>query len=161
MLFPGGYRQDVRELRDAFAFSLSPVGFRFSGFYSRRALGRRVFLPRRPPRPLAWHLGFDYSVIPYLTAFLGAVSAGVLALFQAPSTALLAALLLLLIQQLEGNVLTLPIQGETWRVPSVQIFRHRQERYRGPTRLRRAERCRAEGILRLLSRSSPHQELVG
>jgi predicted PurR-regulated permease PerM len=44
------------------------------------------------------------------------------ALFQGPTTALLTLLLFLLIQLLEGNVLTPRIQGQTLQVSSVLIF---------------------------------------
>ena len=45
-----------------------------------------------------------------------------MALFESPTTALLTALVFLLIQQLEGNILTPKIQGQTLRIPSVVIF---------------------------------------
>jgi predicted PurR-regulated permease PerM len=62
------------------------------------------------------------SIIPYLGAYLGAIPAVVLALFVSPTTALLTVLLFVLIQTLEGNVLTPRIQGQTLQVPSVLIF---------------------------------------
>jgi predicted PurR-regulated permease PerM len=62
------------------------------------------------------------SIIPYLGAVLGAIPAVLLALFESTTTALLTALAFLLIQQLEGNVLTPRIQGQTLRVPSILIF---------------------------------------
>jgi predicted PurR-regulated permease PerM len=62
------------------------------------------------------------SIIPYLGAVLGAIPAVLLALFESLTTALLTALAFLLIQQLEGNVLTPRIQGQTLRGPSIIIF---------------------------------------
>jgi len=62
------------------------------------------------------------SIIPYLGAYLGAIPAIIVALFQGPTTALLTLLLFLLIQLLEGNVLTPRIQGQTLQVSSVLIF---------------------------------------
>jgi len=57
-----------------------------------------------------------------LGAVLGAIPAVLLALFESTTTALLTALAFLLIQQLEGNVLTPRIQGQTLQVPSILIF---------------------------------------
>ena len=50
----------------------------------------------------------------------GALSA--IALFESPTTALVTALVFIVIQQLEGNVLTPRIQGQTLRVPLILIF---------------------------------------
>jgi predicted PurR-regulated permease PerM len=45
-----------------------------------------------------------------------------MALFESPTTAMLTTILFLVIQSLEGNVLTPKIQGQTLRIPSVGIF---------------------------------------
>ena len=124
LLVPARRRQDARELWDAFAFSLSRY---LSG------LGLVAFIQGAISAVALFFLGVPYaillgtwvsitSVIPYLGAFLGAIPAVVLALFESPTTALITALVFLVIQQLEGNVLTPRIQGQTLRVPSILIF---------------------------------------
>jgi predicted PurR-regulated permease PerM len=121
---PRRYRRDVRDLWDAFAFSLSRY---LSG------LGLVAIIQGALSAIALFFLGVPYalllgtwvsitSIIPYLGAFLGAIPAVLLALFESPTTALLTALAFLLIQQLEGNVLTPRIQGQTLRVPSILIF---------------------------------------
>jgi predicted PurR-regulated permease PerM len=62
------------------------------------------------------------AIIPYLGAWLGAIPAVILAFFESPLTALLTAGVFLLIQQLEGNILTPRIQGQSLRVPSILVF---------------------------------------
>ena len=62
------------------------------------------------------------AVIPYLGAWLGALQAVVLAFTVSPTVAVLTALVFLVIQQLEGNVLTPRIQGEAVNLPSILIF---------------------------------------
>lgn len=62
------------------------------------------------------------AVIPYLGAWLGAIPALLVASSISPTAVVLTAVVFLVIQQLEGNVLTPRIQGQTIRVPSVIIF---------------------------------------
>ncbi len=62
------------------------------------------------------------AVIPYLGAWLGAIPAVVVALTISPGKAVLTALLYLVIQQLEGNVLQPRIQGQALNMPSILIF---------------------------------------
>ncbi|MDX6380842.1 MAG: hypothetical protein QOI57_1866 [Rubrobacteraceae bacterium] len=123
-MMPSRRRQDARELWDAFAFSLSRY---LSG------LGLVAFIQGAITAVALFFLGVPYaillgtwisitSIIPYLGAFLGAIPAVALALFESPTTALLTAFVFLLIQQLEGNILTPRIQGQTLRVPSILIF---------------------------------------
>ncbi len=52
------------------------------------------------------------SVIPYLGAWLGAIPAVLLVLTVSPGTAVLTVLVYLVVQQIEGNILTPKIQGE-------------------------------------------------
>lgn len=124
LLMPARRRQDALQLWDAFAFSLSRY---LSG------LGLVAFIQGALSAVALFFLGVPYalllgtwvsitSVIPYLGAFLGAIPAVVLALFESPTTALVTALVFIVIQQLEGNVLTPRIQGQTLRVPSILIF---------------------------------------
>jgi hypothetical protein len=101
------------------------------------------------------------SIILYLGVFLGAIPAVILALFESSTTAVLTALVFLFIQQLESNILTPKIQGQTLRIPSVVIFLAViLGRDREPPRrhLRRADRRRVKGTPRLLPRSTAHQE---
>jgi predicted PurR-regulated permease PerM len=62
------------------------------------------------------------AIIPYLGAWLGAIPAVVVALTISPVKAVLTALLYLVIQQLEGNVLQPRIQGQALNMPSILIF---------------------------------------
>ena len=121
---PRPYQHDVRDLWDAFAFSLSRY---------LAGLGLVVFIQGALSAIALFFLGVPYaillgtwvsitSIIPYLGAFPGAIPAVILALFESPTTALLTALVFLLIQQLEGNILTPRIQGQTLRIPSILIF---------------------------------------
>jgi predicted PurR-regulated permease PerM len=62
------------------------------------------------------------AIIPYLGAFLGAIPGLIVAFFISPTTGLLAAILYLGIQQLEGNVLTPRIQGQALRVHPIVVL---------------------------------------
>ncbi len=62
------------------------------------------------------------AIIPYLGAWLGAIPAVVVALTVSPGKAVLTALLYLVIQQIEGNVLQPRIQGQALNMPSILIF---------------------------------------
>ncbi|MEW6636756.1 MAG: AI-2E family transporter [Actinomycetota bacterium] len=121
---PRRYRRDFLTLWDAFGYSLSrylgglALVLAIQGAVS--ALG--LFLLGVP---YALVLGAWVSVtaiIPYLGAWLGAIPAVLVALTVSPTTALLTALLFLGIQQLEGNLLTPKIQGDTLRVHPVLVF---------------------------------------
>ena len=80
-----------------------------------------------------WLLGVPYAlllglwmaataVLPYVGAFLGAIPAVLVALFVSPLTAFLTALVYLVINQIDGNLLTPRIQGEAVRVHPLLIF---------------------------------------
>ena len=62
------------------------------------------------------------AVIPYLGAWLGAIPALLVAFSISPTTAALTGILFLVIQQLEGNILTPRIQAQTIKVPPVLVF---------------------------------------
>lgn len=121
---PARYRRDAHDLWDNFALSLSrylsglvfvmfiqgaisAVGLALLGVQYAILLGAWVSLT---------------AVIPYLGAWLGAIPAVIVALTISPTTAVLVGLLFLVIQQLEGNVLTPRIQGQTLNLPSILIF---------------------------------------
>jgi predicted PurR-regulated permease PerM len=121
---PQRYRRDVLALWDAFGHTLSrylgglALSLAIQGVLSALAL---YFLGV----PYAFLLGAWVSVtalVPYLGAWIGAVPAVLLALSVSPTRALLTAGLFLLIQQLEGNVLTPRIQGQAVRVHPLLVF---------------------------------------
>ena len=121
---PHGYRRDAKTLWDAFGHSLSrylgglALVLAIQGAVS--ALG--LFLLGVPYALVLGAFVSATAVIPYLGAWLGAIPAVIVALTVSPTTALLTALLFLGIQQLEGNVLTPKIQGDTLRVHPVLVF---------------------------------------
>jgi predicted PurR-regulated permease PerM len=121
---PHHYRRDIRDLWNAFGFTLSrylgglALSLAIQGVLSAVALYVLGV-------PYAILLGAWVSVtalIPFLGAWIGAVPAVLLALSVSPTTALLTGGLFLLIQQLEGNVLTPRIQGQAVRVHPVLVF---------------------------------------
>ena len=121
---PHRYRRDVRDLWNAFAYTLSrylgglALSLAIQGVLSAVAL---YFIGV----PYAALLGAWVAItalIPFLGAILGAIPAVLLALSVSPMTALITAVLFLIIQQLEGNVLTPRIQGQAVRVHPVIIF---------------------------------------
>ena len=121
---PRRYRPDVRDLWDAFGHTLSryigglALSLGIQGVLSAAAL---YFIGV----PYAFLLGAWVAVtavIPYLGAWIGAVPAVLLALSVSPTRALVTAGLFLLIQQLEGNVLTPRIQGQAVRVHPILVF---------------------------------------
>ena len=122
---PHRYRSDARILWNAFGYTLSrylgglalvlliqgavsAVGLFFIGVPYALALGAFVSVT---------------AIIPYLGAFLGAVPALLVALATEGVTAtLLTAVLFLGVQQLEGNLLTPKIQGDTLHVHPILVF---------------------------------------
>ncbi|HEX3157386.1 MAG TPA: AI-2E family transporter [Gemmatimonadaceae bacterium] len=121
---PHRYRRDVRDLWTAFSHTLS----RYIG-----GLGLSLLIQGGLSAIALYFLGVPYAIllgvwvsitalVPYLGAWIGAVPAVLLALSISPLTAVLTAALFLLIQQLEGNVLTPRIQGEAVRVHPILIF---------------------------------------
>ena len=121
---PRRYRRDAGELWNAFGFTLSRylgglgLSLAIQGVFSALALYLLGV-----PYPLL--LGAWVSVtalLPYVGAWIGAVPAVLLALSVSPTTALLTALLFLVIQQLEGNVLTPRIQSQAVRVHPILVF---------------------------------------
>jgi predicted PurR-regulated permease PerM len=121
---PHGYRHDAKTLWDAFGHSLSrylgglALVLAIQGAVS--ALG--LFLLGVPYALVLGAFVSVTAVIPYLGAWLGAIPAVIVALTVSPTTAILTALLFLGIQQLEGNVLTPKIQGDSLRVHPVLVF---------------------------------------
>lgn len=121
---PHRYRRDTRELWDSFSVTLSrylgglALSLAIQGLLSAAAL---YFLGV----PYALLLGAWVAVtalVPFIGAWIGAVPAIALALTISPTRAVLTAVLFLLIQQLEGNVLTPRIQGQAVRVHPIVVF---------------------------------------
>jgi predicted PurR-regulated permease PerM len=121
---PHRYRRDFLALWDAFGHSLSrhlgglALVLAIQGAIS--AVG--LFLIGVPYALVLGAFVSLTAVIPYLGAWISAIPAVIVALTVSPTTALLAALLFLAIQQLEGNLLTPKIQGDTLRVHPVLVF---------------------------------------
>jgi predicted PurR-regulated permease PerM len=121
---PKRYREDARQLWDAFAFS-------FSRYLS--GLGLDMFIQGAISTVGLMLLGIPYAlllgtwvsitaIIPYLGAWLGAIPAVIVAFTVSPVHALIVGLFYLVIQQLEGNFLQPRIQGTALQVPSILIF---------------------------------------
>ena len=121
---PKRYRQDARDLWDAFGYSLSRYlgGLLFVAAVQGVLAGVALWIL---DVPFALLLGVWISItaiIPYLGAFLGAIPAVVLAFFQSPTTGVLAVVAYILIQQLEGNYLTPRIQGQVLHVHPILVL---------------------------------------
>ena len=121
---PAGHRHDVQALWTAFGDTLArylgglAISLAAQGVLSAVALALLGV-------PYALLLGAWVAItalVPFLGAWIGAVPAVLLALTMSPTTAMLTALLFLLIQQLEGNVLTPRLQGQAVRVHPILVF---------------------------------------
>jgi predicted PurR-regulated permease PerM len=124
MSAPKRYRRDAAELWDSEGISLSRY---LSG------LGLDMIIQGAISTVGLFFLGVPYAlllgtwvaltaIIPYLGAWLGAIPAVLVALTISPGKAVLTALLYLIIQQVEGNVLQPRIQGQALNMPSILIF---------------------------------------
>ena len=124
MAAPKRYRRDAAELWESEGLSLSRY---LSG------LGLDMFIQGAISTLFLFLLGIPYAlllgtwvaltaIIPYVGAWLGAIPAVLVALTISPGKAILTALLYLVIQQLEGNVLQPRIQGQALNMPSILIF---------------------------------------
>lgn len=121
---PHRYRRDVRDLWNAFGFTLSrylgglAISLAVQGVLSAIAL---YFLGV----PYALLLGAWVSLtalIPYLGAWIGGVPAVLVALSISPTTAVLTVILFVVIQQLESNFLTPRIQSQAVRVHPILVL---------------------------------------
>jgi len=124
MAMPKHFRRDASELWESEGISLSRY---LSG------LGLDMTIQGAISTVALFLLGIPYAlllgtwvaltaVIPYLGAWLGAIPAVIVALTISPGKAVLTALLYLIIQQIEGNVLQPRIQGQALNMPSILIF---------------------------------------
>jgi predicted PurR-regulated permease PerM len=124
MVVPKRYRRDAAELWESEGISLSRylsglgLDMAIQGVISTIGL----FLLGVPYALLLGTWVSLTAIIPYLGAWLGAIPAVVVALTISPGKAVLTALLYLIIQQLEGNVLQPRIQGQALNMPSILIF---------------------------------------
>ena len=124
MAVPKRYRRDALELWESEGLSLSRylsglgLDMAIQGIISTIGL----FLLGVPYALLLGTWVSLTAIIPYLGAWLGAIPAVVVALTISPGKAMLTALLYLIIQQLEGNVLQPRIQGQALNMPSILIF---------------------------------------
>jgi predicted PurR-regulated permease PerM len=121
---PKRYRQDARDLWDAFGVSLSRYlgGLIFAAAVQGVLAGVSLWILGVP---FALLLGVWISmtaIIPYLGAFLGAIPAVVLAFFQSPTTGILAIVVYVLIQQLDGNFITPRVQGQALHVHPIIVL---------------------------------------
>jgi predicted PurR-regulated permease PerM len=118
------YRHDALELWDALGRALSGyLGGLALVLAIQGGLSATALFLIGVPYPLA--LGGWVSitaVIPYLGAWLGAVPALLVAFSVSAEAAVYTALLFLVIQQFEGNVLTPRIQAQTIQMPAVLVF---------------------------------------
>jgi predicted PurR-regulated permease PerM len=124
MAAPKRYRRDAAELWESEGLSLSRylsglgLDMIIQGVISTIGL----FLLGVPYAVLLGTWVAISAIIPYLGAWLGAIPAVLVALTISPGKAALTALLYLVIQQLEGNVLQPRIQGQALNMPSILIF---------------------------------------
>jgi predicted PurR-regulated permease PerM len=124
MAVPKRYRRDAAELWESEGISLSRY---LSGLGLDMAIQGAIstvglFLLNVPYALLLGTWVALTAIIPYLGAWLGAIPAVVVALTISPGKAVLTALLYLIIQQIEGNVLQPRIQGQALNMPSILIF---------------------------------------
>jgi predicted PurR-regulated permease PerM len=124
MAAPKRYRRDAAELWESEGLSLSRylsgLGLDMVIQGSISTLG--LFLLNVPYALLLGTWVAITAIIPYVGAWLGAIPAVLVALTLSPGKAALTALLYLVIQQLEGNVLQPRIQGQALNMPSILIF---------------------------------------
>jgi predicted PurR-regulated permease PerM len=121
---PHHYRRDVRDLWDAFSFTLSrylgglAVSLSVQGGLSAVAL----YVLGVPYALLLGAWVALTALIPYLGAWIGAIPAVLLALSISLQTAVFTGVLFLFIQLLESNLLTPRLQGKALNVHPVIVF---------------------------------------
>jgi predicted PurR-regulated permease PerM len=124
MAAPKRYRRDAAELWESEGLSLSRYlsGLGLDMIIQGAISTIGLFLLGVPYAVLLGTWVAISAIIPYLGAWLGAIPAVLVALTISPGKAALTALLYLVIQQLEGNVLQPRIQGQALNMPSILIF---------------------------------------
>ena len=121
---PHRYRWDGRELWNAEGSSLSRylAGLAFIVVLQGTLTTVALFLLDVPYALLLGAWVSLTAIIPYIGAFLGAIPGVIVAFFISPTKGILAALVYLGIQQLEGNVLTPRIQGQALSVHPIIVL---------------------------------------
>ncbi len=121
---PHRYRWDGRELWNAEGSSLSRylAGLAFIVVLQGTLTTIALFLLDVPYALLLGAWVSLTAIIPYIGAFLGAIPGVIVAFFISPTKGILAALVYLGIQQLEGNVLTPRIQGQALSVHPIIVL---------------------------------------
>ena len=124
MAAPKRYRRDAAELWESEGVSLSRYlsGLGLDMLIQGAISSVGLFLLGVPYALLLGTWVAVAAVIPYLGAWLGAIPAVIVALTVSPAKAFLTALLYLVVQQIEGNVLQPRIQGHALNMPSIFIF---------------------------------------
>jgi predicted PurR-regulated permease PerM len=124
MAAPKRYRRDAAELWESEGVSLSRYlsGLGLDMLIQGAISSVGLFLLGVPYALLLGTWVAVAAVIPYLGAWLGAIPAIIVALTVSPAKAFLTALLYLVVQQIEGNVLQPRIQGHALNMPSILIF---------------------------------------
>ena len=124
MAAPKRYRRDAAELWESEGVSLSRYlsGLGLDMLIQGAISSVGLFLLGIPYALLLGTWVAVAAVIPYLGAWLGAIPAIIVALTVSPAKAFLTALLYLVVQQIEGNVLQPRIQGHALNMPSILIF---------------------------------------
>lgn len=124
MAAPKRYRRDAAELWESEGVSLSRYlsGLGLDMLIQGAISSVGLFLLGIPYALLLGTWVAVAAVIPYLGAWLGAIPAVIVALTVSPTKAFLTALLYLVVQQIEGNVLQPRIQGHALNMPSILIF---------------------------------------
>ncbi|HYZ05174.1 MAG TPA: AI-2E family transporter [Rubrobacter sp.] len=124
MAAPKRYRRDAAELWESEGVSLSRYlsGLGLDMLIQGAISSVGLFLLGVPYALLLGTWVAVAAVIPYLGAWLGAIPAVIVALTVSPAKAFLTALLYLVVQQIEGNVLQPRIQGQALNMPSILIF---------------------------------------
>jgi predicted PurR-regulated permease PerM len=124
MAAPKRYRRDAAELWESEGVSLSRYlsGLGLDMLIQGAISAVGLFLLGVPYALLLGTWVAVAAVIPYLGAWLGAIPAIIVALTVSPAKAFLTALLYLVVQQIEGNVLQPRIQGHALNMPSILIF---------------------------------------
>ena len=124
MAAPKRYRRDAAELWESEGVSLSRYlsGLGLDMLIQGAISSVGLFLLGVPYALLLGTWVAVAAVIPYLGAWLGAIPAVIVALTVSPAKAFLTALLYLVVQQIEGNVLQPRIQGHALNMPSILIF---------------------------------------
>lgn len=121
---PDRYRRDARELWDKFHYVLTRYlsGLALDAFAQGALSAIGLYLIGVPYALLLGVWVSLTAIVPFFGAWLGAIPAVIVALTVSPTKALLTAILYLVIQQLEGNLLQPAIQGRVLNLPSILVF---------------------------------------